>query len=275
MYWKGKTAVITGAASGIGKAVAMELASLGANLALVDINHAQLLQIQKALCAVNPAAKITIHQLDVSDQEAWCDIVAEIDGNHVRVDALFNNAGITFDKSFTGHSLDDWNKILGVNWYGVLYGCHYFVPILERTAKQFGAAHIINTSSLAGFMGIPTQSSYCVTKAAVRAFSESLYAELKPKNIHVLSLHPGAVKTNIFAAAVLHAEKPEQSKKMFDAVAQFAMPPEKAARKIVKATEQKRQRLVICLDAKIVDIAKRLMPSLLHKVFAWAFAKAY
>lgn len=274
-YWQGKTAVITGAASGIGKAVATQLANKGANIALVDINQEQLQQVQQQLAALHPKACFTTHQLDVSDKKGWQELPQIIDEAHGRVDALYNNAGITLDKSFTGHSLEDWDKILGINWYGVLYGCHYFLPILERTAKQYGSAHIVNTSSLAGFAGIPTQSSYCATKAAVRALSESLYAELKPKGIHVMSLHPGAIKTNIFAAAIASAEKPEQSKKMFDAVAKIAMKPEKAARKIVKATEKKRQRLVICVDAKAIEIAKRLMPSMLHKIFAWAFAKAY
>lgn len=274
-YWQGKSAVVTGAASGIGKAVATLLANKGANLALVDINQEQLGLVQQQLTALHPAAAISVHQLDVSDKQGWQQVAQDIDAQHVRGDALYNNAGITLDKTFTGHSLDDWDKILGINWYGVLYGCHYFLPILECTAKQFGSAHIVNTSSLAGFAGIPTQSSYCATKSAVRALSESLYAELKPKGIHVMSLHPGAIKTNIFAAAVASAENPEQSKKMFDAVAKVAMAPEKAARKIVKATEKKRQRLVICVDAKAIEIAKRLMPSLLHKILAWAFAKAY
>jgi len=180
---------------------------------------------------------------------------------------LFNNAGTTIERSFDAHSMDDWRFMINLNLYGVLYGCHYFLPHLRVRPE----AWIVNTSSLAGFLGLPTQSSYCVTKAAVKALSESLYAEYHSRNIHVLSVHPGAIKTNLFTTAIARAEDPEASKKLFALVEKVAMDADKAAEKIIRAAEKKHQRVIVGMDSRLVEWLKRLFPVMVHRIAALAF----
>ena len=267
--WNGKVAVITGAGSGIGQAVALHLATLGCHLALLDVSEKGLAETQAKL--VNCSGVYSSHVVDVTSKEQMQALPQAVINQHGKVDILFNNAGITIEKSFNTHTLDDWEKVIGINLWGVIYGCKFFMPFLEAQEE----AYIINTSSLAGFLGMPNQTSYCATKAAVKALSESLYAECKVNNIHVTSVHPGAINTNLFDFAVQHSDNPEASKKMFDRIRKFAMRPELAAEKIVAASVKKRQRVVIGLDAHIVEFAKRLMPVAMHRLFSWGFKRRY
>ncbi|OUS30099.1 hypothetical protein A9Q99_06345 [Gammaproteobacteria bacterium 45_16_T64] len=267
--WNNKVAVITGAGSGIGQAIALHIAGLGCNIALVDVNPERLQETQQLLSQLNGC--YSLHTVDVTDKAQMEMLPKQVEKQHGRIDILFNNAGITIEKTFNGHSLEDWEKVVGINLWGVIYGCKFFMPYLEKQPE----AYIINTSSLAGFLGMPNQTSYCATKAAVKALSESLYAECKVKNIHVLSVHPGAINTNLFDYAVEHSDNPEASKKMFDRIKQFAMKPELAAEKIVAAAAGKRQRVIIGVDARIVEVAKRLMPVAMHRLFSWGFKRRY
>lgn len=267
--WKGKVAVITGAGSGIGQAIARHIAALGCDIALVDISDKGLSQTQD--CLREYAGSYSAHCVDVTDKAQMAALPEKVVKQHGRIDILFNNAGITVEKSFNTHTLEDWEKVIGINLWGVIYGCKFFMPYLEQQPEAF----IINTSSLAGFLGMPNQTSYCATKAAVKALSESLYAECKVKNIHVLSVHPGAINTNLFDYAVAHSDNPEASKKMFDRIKQFAMKPEVAAEKIVTAATKQQQRVVIGVDAHLVELAKRLMPVAMHRLFSWGFKRRY
>lgn len=265
MSWNKKVAVITGGASGIGRAVAKHLIEKGCHLALVDVNQQALEETQKEFSRF--ARHVSIHRVDVTDKAQMQALPEEVIKEHGQVDILFNNAGITIDKSFDAHTIEDWELIVGINLWGVIYGSKFFMPYLKQRPEAF----IINTSSLAGFVGIPTQSSYCATKAAVRALSESLYAEYKCHNIHVVSVHPGAIRTNIFQKAIEMSEDPDAAKQMFDLVSKTAMEPDKAAAKIVKAAMKKKQRVIVGIDSRLVEIAKRLMPVLIHKLFDWGF----
>ncbi|OUR89677.1 hypothetical protein A9Q81_21115 [Gammaproteobacteria bacterium 42_54_T18] len=263
--WNNKVVVITGAGSGIGQAVALHVAELGCHIALVDINEKGLMETQEKLTRFS--GDYSSHVVDVTNKGQMQELPEAVIKQHGVVDVLFNNAGITINKTFNTHTLEDWEQVVGINLWGVIYGCKFFMPYLTKQSEAF----IINTSSLAGFLGMPNQTSYCVTKAAVKALSEALYAECKGNNIHVISVHPGAINTKIFDFAIQHSDDQEASKKMFDKVKRFAMQPHVAAEKIIGATVKKRQRIVIGADAYIVDIIKRLMPVAVHRLFAWGF----
>jgi hypothetical protein len=263
--WNNKVAVVTGAGSGIGRAVSKQLAKRGCHIALVDVNMAGLEETQ-ALLQTYPGTW-SVHQVDVTNQEQMENLPEQVIAIHGQVDMIFNNAGITIEKTFESLSIKEWELMMGINIWGVIYGCKFFLPHLKQRPEAF----IVNTSSLAGFLGIPTQSSYCVTKAAVKALSESLWAELKSSNISVTSVHPGAIKTNIFNAAMEHSDDVEAAKKMFDLVEKFAMDVDKAAAKIVRAVEKKQQRVIIGMDSGAVEVLKRLFPVSIHSLFAWGF----
>ena len=265
--WNNKVVVITGAGSGIGQAVALHVAELGCHIALVDISEKGLAETQEKLLTFS--GSYSSHVVDVTDKGQMQKLPEAVIKQHGCVDVLFNNAGITINKTFNTHTLDDWEQVVGINLWGVIYGCKYFMPYLANQPEAF----IINTSSLAGFLGMPNQTSYCVTKAAVKALSEALYAECKGENIHVISVHPGAINTKIFDFAIQHSDDREASKKMFDKVKRFAMKPEVAAEKIIGAAVKKRQRIVIGVDAHVVEIMKRLMPVAVHWLFSWGVGK--
>lgn len=264
---QGKVAVVTGAGSGIGRALAQALGAEGCKLALVDFNEATLAETADLLRAQGVAC--SVHQADVGDRERMSELPGEVETAHGAVHLLFNNAGITLNKCFAKHSLADIDRILRVNQMGVLYGCYFFLPLLLRQPE----AHIVNTSSMAGFLGLPNQSTYCMTKAAVLAFSESLRAEVGGDNIGVTSVHPGAIRTNILNAAMAVDGRDEQTQKMADLVNRMGLSPDKLARKVIKAVKANRQRVLIGIDAHILVLLKRLFPVLLHRLFRRAFDK--
>ena len=260
--FENKVAVITGGGSGIGRALALALGEKGCNLALVDVNEEGMAETKRRLRG--SGLKISTHIADVSNEKAMKAMAAEVIETQGRVNLLFNNAGITYAKSFEGHSLADWKKIVGINLWGVIYGCHYFLPYLK---EQEGQAHIINLSSMVAFVGPPEQTSYSTTKAAIKGFSESLWAELHPQGIGVTVALPGAIRTSIMDEALKSAEDREAFEKTKAVVDKMAMPVDKAARKILKAVIKDRMRIVVGLDAMLFEGAKRAMPENVHKMF--------
>lgn len=260
-----RVAVITGAGSGIGRALAIALASEGCHCALVDLDPAGLAETNTLLAP--HGVHTSEHTVDVTDRSRMEALPEEVIRAHGKVNLLFNNAGITLQKSFEDHTLEDWEKVLGINLWGVIYGCKFFLPYL----KQVDQAHIVNTSSMAAFMGMPTQATYSSTKAAVRAISETLYAELAADGIGVTVVHPGAIKTNIMRAHLAESSNVEVARATMEKVERFAMEPEKAVAKILKAVKKNKLRVVIGIDAKLTDVLKRLMPSLIHKPMVKVF----
>jgi short-subunit dehydrogenase len=255
-------AVVTGAGSGIGQALALQLAGKGCHLALVDISRKGLQETRKQVD--NPDVSVSLHVVDVSSAEAMEGLAQAVISKHGRVNLLFNNAGITYAKSFEGHSLADWERIIGINIWGMIYGCHFFLPLLK---EQAGQAHIVNLSSMVAFMGPPEQTSYAATKSAVKGFSESLWAELHGEGVGVTVVHPGAIRTNIMAAALESAEDQDAFARTQALVDRMAMPVDKAAKKILKAVRQDRMRVVVGTDAAFFENAKRALPEQVHKLF--------
>lgn len=260
--FKNKVAVITGGGSGIGQALAMVLGEKGCNLALVDVNEKGMQETKRKLRG--KGLKITTHVADVSNEKAMRALAADVAAAQGKINLLFNNAGITYAKSFEGHSLADWKKIIGVNIWGVIYGCHFFLPYLK---EQAGEAHIINLSSMVAFMGPPEQTSYSATKAAIKGFSESLWAELHGEGVGVTVVHPGAIRTGIMDEALKSAENQDAFAKTKAMVDKMAMPADKAAKKILKAVRKDKMRVVVGLDALFFESAKRAMPEEIHRMF--------
>ena len=260
--FENKVAVITGGGSGIGQALALALGEKGCNLALVDVNEEGALETKRMLRG--KGLKISTHIVDVSNEKAMKALAAEVVKTQGKVNLLFNNAGITYAKSFEGHSLADWKKIIGINLWGVIYGCHYFLPYLR---EQEGEAHIINLSSMVAFVGPPEQTSYSTTKAAIKGFSESLWAELHPQGIGVTVALPGAIRTSIMDEALKSAEDHDAFEKTKAIVDKKAMSADQAAKKILKAVRKDKMRVVVGLDAKFFESAKRAMPEDIHKLF--------
>ncbi len=262
-----KVCVITGAGSGIGRALAQAFADEGCHLALCDINEKGLQETVNLLSG--KFVRVSTHVASVADRERMAALPAEIEQQHGAIHIVFNNAGVTINKSFEDHTLSDFDFVLGINLWGVLYGCHYFLPYLKKQQE----AHIVNTSSMAGFLGFPNQSAYSLTKAAVKAFSETLRVELAYHNIGVTSIHPGAIRTNILNAAMVKSGKDEDTQKMAALVDRFGKSPEYLAAKVVKAVKANRMRVLIGPDAWLFEILKRLFPVWIHTPFRIAFAK--
>lgn len=264
-----KVAVITGAGSGIGRALALAFAKEGCHLALADINEAGLAETVKALAG--EPVKISTHVCNVADKTRMRELPGEIEAVHGGIHLLFNNAGVTINKTFEESTLEEIEFVTGINQWGVIYGCHFFLPYLKKQSES----HIVNTSSMAGFLGLPNQTSYCLTKAAVKSLSESLRAELAHHNIGVTSIHPGTIRTNILSAAASRSGRNmERTEKLASLMARFGMPPEKLALKVVKAVKENRMQVRIGFDAYLGDWFKRLLPIAVHAPLQWGFNRS-
>ena len=249
--------MVTGAASGIGRATALRLAESGCDLALADVNEAGMDETRAM--ARHFGRRVSVHQVDVADKARMMAFADEAVAEHGRVHIVVNNAGVSVAASFEDHSLEDFEWLMGINFWGVIYGCKFFLPHLRRVDE----AHIVNVSSVFGFVGFPLNSSYCASKFAVRGFSEVLYAELRDSHIGVTSVHPGGIATDIvkssrFTEPAGHEGVRQRTLEAFKTM----MPPEKAARAIVRGIRRRDLRVLITREAHLIDAAKRLFPSL-------------
>ena len=165
-------------------------------------------------------------------------------------------------KSFATHTLQDWERIIGINLWGVIYGCHHFMAALEAS----GDAHIVNLSSMSAFVGLPGQSSYCATKAAVRLLSESMSAELAQKNIGVTSVHPGAIKTDMIQATLKNSDDEKAAQRNYELAQRIGVTPEHVAGRIIQAIRRQDIRIRVGKDAVALDLAKRWFPVSVQKL---------
>ncbi len=249
-HFTDRVAVVTGAGSGIGRAVCVELARRGAHIAAADIDEAGLAGVGREVASLN--RKCSTHVLDVASRQQMEALPDEVIAEHGGVHILVNNAGVSVNLRFLEQGLDDLEWITGINYWGVVYGCRFFLPHLLAADE----AHIVNVSSSAGFTGMKWQSSYAATKFAVAGLSESLFVELANTNVGITCVHPGAVATHILDAARMAEQRREKMLRAF----KYATPPGHAARAICRAIARNRFRLVLCVDSRILYLMKRLAP---------------
>ncbi len=260
--FEGKVAAVTGAGSGIGRALARELARRGSHLALCDIDEHGLAETV-ALCE-GSGVKVTSQRVDVADRaavEAWADhVVAE----HGRVNLVVNNAGVALAAPIETMSYDDFEWLMNINFWGVVHGTKAFLPHLVAA----GDGHIVNVSSVFGLISVPNQSAYNAAKFAVRAFTDALRMELDAarNGVSATTVHPGGVKTNIARNARMAVAVVGRDASDFDKIA--ITTPEKAARQILAAVQKNKRRLLIGVDAKFIDLASRMPPGLYQSVLA-------
>ena len=258
--FKDKVAVITGAGGGVGSALARQLAELGCHLALVDIAEQPLSELAAALG--DSDVNISTHVVDITSEPQMAALPGAVLERHGKVNILVNNAGITYQKSFATHTLEDWDKIIGINLWGVIYGCHHFLEALQSS----GEAHIVNLSSMSAFVGLPGQTSYCATKAAVRLLSESMSAELAEHNIGVTSVHPGAIKTDMIQATLKNSDDISAAQRNYELAQKIGVTPEHVAQRIIQAIRKKHIRIRVGKDAIALDLAKRWFPVSIQKL---------
>jgi short-subunit dehydrogenase len=264
----GRVAVVTGAGSGIGRATACQLAEKGCALALVDLNEAAL---EETAALVRARGRtVSVHRADVADRARMEHLPGEVLSEHGHVHILVNNAGVSVIGTLLEQKLDDFAWLMGINFWGVVYGCKLFLPFLLAEDE----AQIVNVSSMFGFVGIPTQTSYNASKYAVRGFSEALSSELSGTHVGVTCVHPGGIRTNIVRASRLSGEGDVQDQKdtieLFD---RFAHSPEKAARVIVRAIEHRQARVRIGPESYLTDWLKRLAPVTTQRLIGWAWRR--
>ena len=257
---EGKVAAITGGGSGIGRALAEQLAALGCHLALIDIDQGRLDEVAGA-CARDGLA-VTTHLADVRDRERVKALAEEVVGAHGGVQILVNNAGVTAWGSFEEMSFEDLDWVLDVNLRGVIHGCKFFLPYLRKEAE----AHIVNVSSLLGILSVRHQAAYCMSKSAVRGLTEVLDAELDGSSINVSVIHPGGVASNFITDS--RSADLDSKNKFADLVAEHSIKPDKVAATIIAAIEKNKLRARVGPDAFVGDWAKRAFPTRGQRVLA-------
>ena len=250
-------AVVTGAGSGIGRALAQQLAAAGSALALADVDEAGLTQTAQTL--EKKSGLITTHVVDVADEAGVRSFAEDVGKRHGRVTLLVNNAGVSLHGDFEEISLDDFRWLMNINFWGTVYGVNYFLPILKREKR----AQIVNLSSVFGIIAPAGQCAYAASKFAVRGFTEALRHELEGGNVGVSCVHPGGIKTPIARrsriGAGASASKREANIERFERLART--PPEKAAERILRGVARREPRILIGTDAYQIDILQRLRPA--------------
>jgi NAD(P)-dependent dehydrogenase (short-subunit alcohol dehydrogenase family) len=257
----GRTAVITGAGSGIGRALAQLLAGRGCPVVISDIDDAGLAETERSL-----SGQVLARHLDVSDRDAQLALAEEVrEWSPAPLGAVFNNAGATLSQTIEGVSEEDFDWIVGVNFWGVVHGTKAYLPwLLEQ-----GTGVVVNTSSVFGLIAWPTQGTYNATKFAVRGFTEALRHELRGTGVRAVTVHPGGVATNIVRKARFHVDdlggvSHDQMQLDFARVARLS--PEKAAQIIVRGVERGKGRVLVGTDAYATDLLQRLAPERYYDV---------
>ena len=264
--FEGGTAVVTGAASGIGAALATALAARGSNLVLLDRDAERLDQVAADVRAAHPALAVATYVADLSDDATADRIALQLAAEHPETTLLVNNAGVALGGRLDQVTLEEFDWVMAVNFRSVVRLTHAFLPVL----KAHPGAHLVNVSSVFGIMAPAGQAAYSASKFAVRGFSEAVRHELAENGVGVTVVHPGGIKTRIAESArtgsgVSKAEW-EQGRKQFAKL--LSIPPETAAAQILEAVEKRRPRLLIGWSAKVPDVLVRLMPGSYWKLVA-------
>lgn len=251
-----RVAVVTGAGSGIGRAIAISLARRGCHLALADIGEAGLEQTAGTAGAL--AVRVSCHRLDVADATMVRALPQQVNASHGRVDLLVNNAGVALGGSFEQVSEADFDWLMDINFHGVVRMTRAFLPYLHAGDDS----RLVNVSSLYGLISPAGQAAYSASKFAVRGFSNALRHELQGSNVGVTVVHPGGVATSIARSARAPAGVPEEEVLRRRALSEklLRMPADKAGEIIVRGIENRKARILVGMDAKIVSVIERIAP---------------
>jgi len=257
MKLENKVVVVTGAGSGIGKELVLALLARGAKVAAVDLREESLQELKKSVG--EKAKHLSTHTLDVSDKAAVENLPKDVIAKQENIDCVVNDAGIIqpFVK-VNDLDYDAIDKVMNVNFYGTLYMVKAFLPHLLKRPE----AHIANVSSMGGFLPVPGQSIYGASKAAVKLFTEGLYAELIDTNVGVSVIFPGATATNITKNSGVEAPKVEGGKEY------KTLPASEAARLIVEGIENNKPQIFLGSDCKTMSYLYRLSPLYAIKLIA-------
>jgi len=262
-----KVVVITGAGSGIGRALAVELAAAGCKLALSDINETAVKEVARQL--TDSGKSVIADRLDVADRAAFYAYADKVVKHFGGANIIINNAGVALGATVEDTSYEDFEWLMGINFWGVVYGTKAFLPHL----KQADEGHIVNISSVFGLIGVPTQSAYNAAKFAVRGFTESLRQELEIEgsSVSCTSVHPGGIKTNIANAARMTSsvanitgKGADEARREFEKM--FRTTPEEAAATIIAGIRGNKRRVLIGADAVAIDTMQRLLPTSYQKL---------
>ena len=276
MKLENRTAVITGAASGIGRGIAVSLARRGCHLALADLKNAGLAETARMaqLARMDPmnqapprrALRISQHHLDVADRSAVAAFPAAVLAAHPGVDILVNNAGVAVGGTFEAVSEEDFEWLFEINFWGLVRMTRAFLPLLRKSDD----ARVVNLSSIYGIISPPAETAYSASKFAVRGFSHSLRHELANSNIGVTVVHPGGVATSIADNARVPKDMPpaEVARRRALAKKALTMPPATAGEIIVQGIERRSARVLVGNDAKFLALLERLAPVSYWKIFA-------
>jgi NADP-dependent 3-hydroxy acid dehydrogenase YdfG len=261
----GQTAMITGAASGIGRALAQRLSAAGSPVAIADIDERGLKETETML-----AGPALVRVLDVSDARAQIDFANDVRAwMPAPLGAVFNNAGVAVSSTVRDAVIEDDDWLWGINFHGVVNGTRAFLPIL----MDQNSGVIVNTSSVFGLLGMPTQSAYCAAKFAVRGFTDSLRQELRGTGVHAVNVHPGGVNTNIVRNGRMRDDLDGRGRTKDQMAADFEAitltSPEKAAAIIHKGVERGKARILVGPDAYFFDTVARLAPTRYYDLLAF------
>src|SRR5690606_3760637 len=262
-----RVAVITGAGSGIGRALAFELAAAGCKLALSDINETAVKQAAKEL--QDSGHEVIADRLDVADRDAFYAYADKVLEHFGEAHIVINNAGVAVGATVENTSYEDFEWLMGINFWGVVYGTKAFLPHLKKAEE----GHIVNISSVFGLISVPSQSAYNAAKFAVRGFTEALRQELEIEgsSVSCTTIHPGGIKTNIARNARMNAggalgKDKQTSADQFDKIARTTA--DEAARVILEGMKANKRRILIGADAYAIDRVQRSFPTLYQKALA-------
>lgn len=254
----GRTAVVTGAANGIGEQLARQLAQRGSDVVLVDRDADRVGVVAAAIAEENPGIRVGHRVADLSDTPAIADLAADIVREHAPISLLVNNAGVALVGEFRQVTLDEFDWVMRVNFHAPVALTHHMLPTLLASP----GSHIVNVSSVFGLVAPAGQAAYSASKFALRGFSHSLQAELLPRGVGFTTVHPGGIRTGIaHSARVAAAVSPKRVASGRAALARImTYPPEQAAREMLIGVERRRTRVLIATSAKVPDLMARMMP---------------